>query len=63
MKEQDGENYTMNSYIICISSPIIIMVTKLMRIRWVGNVACMGEMQNVYIIVAQKPEGKRLLRR
>jgi hypothetical protein len=36
---------------------------KLRRIIWVGYAACMGEMRNVYKILAAKCEGKRLLRR
>jgi hypothetical protein len=31
--------------------------------RWLGHVACTGEMRNVYKIVAGKPEGKRQLGR
>jgi hypothetical protein len=31
--------------------------------RWVENVAYMGEMTNVYNILVGKPEGKRLLGR
>jgi hypothetical protein len=29
--------------------------------RWVGHVACMGKMRNVYKILVRKREGKRLL--
>jgi len=31
--------------------------------RWVGNVAHMGEMRNAYKIMVGKPEGKRPLGR
>jgi hypothetical protein len=31
------------------------------RIRWVGHVACMGNMENAYSILVGKPEGKRPL--
>jgi hypothetical protein len=31
--------------------------------KWVGHVACMGEMRNVYKILVRYPEGKSLLRR
>jgi hypothetical protein len=34
-----------------------------MRMRWAGNVACMGEKKNTYRILAGKPEGKRPLGR
>jgi len=30
---------------------------------WAGNVACMCENRDVYTILAEKPEGKRLLLR
>jgi hypothetical protein len=33
------------------------------RMRWVGNIARLGEMRNVYKIFVGKPEGKRLLGR
>jgi hypothetical protein len=36
---------------------------KSRRMRWAGNVACMGEMINTYKILVTKPEGKRLLGR
>jgi len=29
------------------------------KMRWVGNIACMGEMRNSYQSVAGKPEGKK----
>jgi hypothetical protein len=35
----------------------MIGVIKL-RVRWVENVACMGEMRNAYIILDRKPKGK-----
>jgi hypothetical protein len=40
------------------SSVIIIMVRK-SRMSWVGHVARMGYMRNVYKILVGKPEGKR----
>jgi hypothetical protein len=45
------------------ASPNIIRVIKSRRMRWVGHVARMGEMRNVYKILVGKPEGKRPLRR
>jgi hypothetical protein len=45
------------------ASPNIIRVIKSRRIRWMGHVAHMGEMRNVYKILVRKPEGKRLLGR
>jgi hypothetical protein len=45
------------------ASPVIIRVFKSRRMRWVGQVAHMGDMRNVYRILVGKPEGKRPLRR
>jgi hypothetical protein len=45
------------------SSPSIIRIIKLRRIRWVGHVARMGEKRNVYKLLVGKPEGKRPLGR
>jgi hypothetical protein len=42
------------------SSPYIIRAIKSRRMRWVGHVACMGEVRNVYMLV-RKPEGRRPL--
>jgi hypothetical protein len=39
------------------------MVFKLRRLRWVVQVACMGELINAYKILVGKPEGKRPLGR
>jgi hypothetical protein len=38
-----------------------VRVIKPSRMRWVGNVAQMGEMRNRYNILVGKPEGKRTL--
>jgi hypothetical protein len=32
------------------ASPNIVTVIKSRKMRWVGHVACMGEMRNAYII-------------
>jgi hypothetical protein len=45
------------------SSPNIIRMIKLRRVRWAGHVARMGETRNAYRILVGKPEGKRPLRR
>jgi hypothetical protein len=42
--------------------PDTIRVITSWRTRWVGHVACMGDMTNVYKSLVVKPEGKRLLR-
>jgi hypothetical protein len=36
---------------------------KSRRMRWVGHVALMGEKNNAYRILVEKPEGKGPLRR
>jgi hypothetical protein len=45
------------------SSPSIITIIKLRRMRWAGHVARIGEKRNVYRLLVGKPEGKRLLGR
>jgi hypothetical protein len=45
------------------SSPSIIRVIKVRRMRWVGHVACMGEVRGAYNILVGKPEGRRPLGR
>jgi hypothetical protein len=40
------------------SSPNIIRMTKLRRMRWAGHVARKGEKMNAYRIMMGKPEGK-----
>jgi hypothetical protein len=36
---------------------------KSKRMRWAGNVACMGKNRNAFRVSVSKPEGKRLLER
>jgi hypothetical protein len=43
------------------SSLNIVWVIKSRRMRWGGNVACMGEERGVYRVLVGKPEGKRPL--
>jgi hypothetical protein len=45
------------------SSPDIIRQIKSRRMRWVGHVARIGEVRNVYRVLVGKPEGKRPLGR
>jgi hypothetical protein len=40
------------------SSPSIIRIIKLRRIRWSWNVARTGEQRNAYRVLVGKPEGK-----
>jgi len=43
------------------ASPNIIRVIKSKRMKWVGHVACIGEVRNAYKILVLKPEGRRPL--
>jgi hypothetical protein len=43
------------------SSPSIIRIIKLIRMRWVGHVARMGEKRSPYWLLVGKLEGKRPL--
>jgi len=45
------------------SSPNIVRVMKLRRMRWAGQVARMGEERGVYRVFVGKPEEKRPLGR
>jgi len=45
------------------SSPNIVRVIKLRRIRWAGHVARIGEERVVYRFLVEKPEGRRSLGR
>jgi hypothetical protein len=45
------------------SSPSIIRMIKLRRMRWAGHVARMEERKNGYRLMVGKPEGKRPLGR
>jgi hypothetical protein len=45
------------------SSPNIVRVIILRRMRWVGHVACVGEGRGVYRFLVWRPEGKRPLGR
>jgi hypothetical protein len=45
------------------SSPSIVSVIKVRRMRWAGHVARMGEVRGAYNILVGRPEGRRLLGR
>jgi hypothetical protein len=45
------------------SSPDIIREIKSWRMRWEGQVVCMGKIRNAHKILVGKHEGKRPLRR
>jgi hypothetical protein len=45
------------------SSPNIIRVIKLRRMRWEGHVARMGEGRGAYRVLVGRPEGRRPLGR
>jgi hypothetical protein len=40
------------------SSPTIVRVIKLKRIRWTGHVAPMGQERGAYRVLVEKPVGK-----
>jgi len=44
-------------------SPNTVRVIKSRRLRWAGDVACMGEERGVYRVLVGKPEEKRPLGR
>jgi hypothetical protein len=43
--------------------PDIIRQIRSRRMRWAGNVACIGEGRKLYRVLVGKPEGKRPLQR
>jgi len=45
------------------SSPNIVWVIKMRRMRWAGHVAHMGKEMGMYRVLVGKPEGKRPLGR
>jgi hypothetical protein len=45
------------------SSPSIIRIVKVRRMRWAGHVARMGEKRNAYTLLVGKPEGRKSLGR
>ena len=45
------------------SSSNIVLVIKSIRMRWAGNVACMGERRGAYRVLVRKSEGTRPLGR
>jgi hypothetical protein len=45
------------------SSPSIMRIIKLRRMRWAGHAARMGEKRNAYRLLVGKPEGRRPLGR
>jgi hypothetical protein len=45
------------------SSPSIIRIIKMRRMRWAGHVTLMGEKRNAYRLLVGKPEGRRPLGR
>ena len=55
-----GENYIKRSFMICNSSPNVILVMKSRR-RWAGRVARVGDKTGAYRVSVGTPEGKRPL--
>jgi hypothetical protein len=54
------ENHKILAEIHAESSPDVVRMIKSRRVQWMGHVACMGEMRNIYNILMRKPKGKRL---
>jgi hypothetical protein len=46
-----------------VSDLDIIRAMKSRRVRWAGNLACMGDARNAYEILNEKPEGRSPLER
>ena len=44
-------------------SPNTIRVFKSRRMRWAGQVACMGDAKDAYRVLVGRPDGRRPLRR
>jgi hypothetical protein len=64
-REEDGswKNLHNDELHSLYSSPNIVRVIKLRRMRWAGHVARMGEGRGVYRVLVVRPEGKRPLGR
>jgi hypothetical protein len=64
-KEEDGSWRKLhnNELHSLYSSPNIVRVIKLRRMRWAEHVAHMGEGRGVYRVLVGRPEGKRPLGR
>jgi hypothetical protein len=45
------------------ASPNIIRVIKSRRMRWVGHIACIGDMRNAHNVLVRRLEGERPSRR
>jgi len=56
--EEAGEDWVMRCLMICILYRVFIRLIKIMRMRLVGHVACMGQKRNAYRISMGKYEGK-----
>jgi hypothetical protein len=58
--EVTGEWRKLHNEELCdlYSSPSIIRIIKLRRLRWEGHVARMGEKRKAYRLLVGKPEGK-----
>jgi hypothetical protein len=44
----------------CTNASYFILLTSIIRMRWVGLVACTGETRNMYKVLITKHERKRL---
>jgi len=55
--------FTYKSVPVIFEPPCIIRGIKSKRLKWMGNVASLGERRGAYKVLVGKPEGKRLLDR
>jgi hypothetical protein len=39
----------------------IVRLIKIIKLKWAGHVACMGDNTNAYVILLWKPEGRNQL--
>jgi hypothetical protein len=53
----------MKSFIFCTHPQILWGKSNQGKMRWAGNVACVGKERDVYRVLTGKPEGKRSLGR
>jgi hypothetical protein len=56
---ESGEHSITTIFITCTLHQMLFKVIKSWRMRWAGNVACLGEMRNAYKILVGESEGKR----
>jgi len=53
-----GKCCTVRDFMTLYASPYIARLSKSRRLRWVGHVACMGDMRNLFKMLVGSPKGK-----